>query len=92
MNNLAEMNDKMNVVHGTFRRNILVRIFARVGVWNRRRQAISQLNAMPDSLLRDLGIERHEIADVVNQTGQFAELRPTRPDEAVVVPLQKAAA
>jgi uncharacterized protein YjiS (DUF1127 family) len=92
MSNLAEMNDSINIVHGSFRRNIFVRIAGKIGVWRQRRAAIRELKAMSDSLLRDLGIERYQITDVVNQTGQFAELRPAHPDHSIVVPLQQAAA
>ena len=37
--------------------------------WHARRVAIRQLHAMPDWLLRDIGIERHQINDAVNHLG-----------------------
>ena len=92
MSNLTEMNTELNVVRGSFRRNLIRRMIGKIRVWNQRRQAVRELSAMPDSLLRDLGIERFQISDVVYQTGQFAEMRPLPKVEAVVMPLQKAAA
>ena len=80
-----------NVVHGQFQRNFLVRVVNRLQAWNRRRLAIRELQAMPDSLLRDLGIERYEIRDVVLNGGNFSQLPPRKPEPAVA-PLKKAAA
>ncbi len=37
--------------------------------WHARRVAVRQLHAMPDWLLRDIGIERHQINDAVNHLG-----------------------
>ncbi len=80
-----------NVVLGQFQRNFLVRLIHRLQAWNRRRLAIRELQAMPDSLLRDLGIERYEIRDVVLNGGDFSQLRP-RKTESAVAPLKRAAA
>lgn len=40
---------------------ILVRMIGGLRAWHRRRQANRVLQALPDYLLRDIGIERHEI-------------------------------
>jgi len=50
---------------------------------------------MSDSLLRDLGIERYQISDVINHRGDFSDLRAVKPEtifEVAVDPLHKAAA
>ncbi len=80
-----------NVVSGKFRRHFILRLIGRLKAWNRRRLAIRELQGMSDYLLRDLGIERFQIADAVKNTGEFAELRPAKADSAVA-PLKKAAA
>lgn len=80
-----------NVVSGNFRRNVFLRLVGRLKAWNRRRLAIREMQAMSDHLLRDLGIERFQIADAVNSKGEFARLQPARTDSAVA-PLKKAAA
>lgn len=48
--------------------------------WRERRQAIHDLAAMPEHLLRDIGVERHAISDVVNglQTRQRLANRTAR--------------
>lgn len=74
MSNFAQIAQPENVVKGAFRPNILVRMLHSVQAWNQRRLAIRELNAMSDSLLRDLGIERYQISDVVNRTGDFSGL------------------
>lgn len=40
--------------------------------WRNRRRAMFQLSALSDHLLKDMGISRGEISDVVNQRGDFA--------------------
>ncbi|MGI9318667.1 MAG: DUF1127 domain-containing protein [bacterium] len=95
MSNLAQIAQSENVVKGAFRRNILVRAFRRVQAWNQRRLAILELNAMSDSLLKDLGIERYQISDVVNRKGEFTGLEsivPVHQAKAAVTSLHKAAA
>ena len=61
MSNTIEMlrasDSGSNVVHGSFREGIMARIVRQIRDWNNRRQAIRQLNMMPDSLLKDIGIE-----------------------------------
>jgi uncharacterized protein YjiS (DUF1127 family) len=80
-----------NVLRGNFRKNFLVRLVARVRTWNERRKAIQTLHGMSDTLLRDLGIERYEIEDVVRRGGEYTVLKPVRKSSAVA-PLKKAAA
>ncbi len=95
MSNIANISPSKNVVKGTFRRNIVIRAWHRLSAWNQRRLAIRELNAMSDSLLRDLGIERFQISDVVNHRGEFSDLRAVKPEtifEVAVDPLHKAAA
>ena len=45
--------------------SVLGRMIGRIRAWNRRRQAIRALQALPDYLLRDIGIEQHEIMEGV---------------------------
>ena len=95
MRNLAQVKQSENVVKGSFRRNIVIRAAKRLYAWNQRRLAISELNAMSDSLLKDLGIERYQISDVVNRRGEFSGLEAIRADSTVgspAVSLHKAAA
>ena len=95
MSNLAQVKQSENVVKGSFRRNIFIRAAKRLTAWNQRRLAILELNAMSDSLLRDLGIERYQISDVVNRRGEFSGLEAIRPgvaDANPVVAVHKAAA
>ena len=95
MSNLAQVKQSENVFKGSFRRNILVRVAKRLSAWNQRRLAVLELNAMSDSLLRDLGIERYQISDVVNRRGEFSGLEAIRPEAEganPVVSLHKAAA
>ncbi len=93
MSKMAIMNNQQNVISGSFRRNWSTRVLASLKSWNMRRKAIQELNAMPDSLLNDLGIARYQIKDVVNQSGSFSKLHTaSSTSTAVVAPLSKAAA
>ncbi len=49
--------------------SVFDRMIGGLRAWRRRRQAIRVLQAMPDHLLRDIGIERHEIMEGVVQYG-----------------------
>jgi uncharacterized protein YjiS (DUF1127 family) len=91
MSNIAQMAEPENIVKGAFRPNSLVRMLQRVQAWNQRRVAIRELNAMSDSLLRDLGIERYQISDVVNRTGDFSGLERIAPVSTInsVVSLER---
>ena len=59
----------LNIVHARFRRFTFGRLWRAVVNWNARRIAIRELHAMPDNLLRDIGIERHQINYAVQQSG-----------------------
>ena len=80
-----------NVVSGKFRRPLVLRLIGRLKSWNQRRLAIRELQGMSDYLLRDLGIERFQIADAVKNSGEFTQLPAAKKDSAVA-PLKKAAA
>ena len=86
------MKTHQNVVSGSFRKGLVARLISRFGAWNQRRLAIRELEAMPDVFLRDIGIERFQIRDVVNQSAHFVALRPQSVNTADIQPLQKAAA
>lgn len=92
MNNLLQMNRRQNVVQGAFKRNAVAKYFGRLRAWNQRRLAIRELQAMPESLLKDLGIERYQIADVVNSTGSYARVQPVQVSNTTTAPLHRAAA
>lgn len=64
-----------NLLRGPFRPTRLSRLLATWRAWQQRRRAVHQLNAMSDSQLRDIGIERHRIQQAVSG---FAT-RPTPP-------------
>ena len=82
----------MNIVSGSFRKNLIIRTLSKIGSWNNRRIAIRELSAMSDSLLQDLGIQRYQIVDVVNQTGSFHQLPQVSAKSEAVTPLHQAAA
>lgn len=92
MNNLSQTNKQMNIVRGSFRKSLVARMISKVGAWNQRRVAIQELSAMPDSLLRDLGIARYQIEDAVNQSGSFHQLSQASAKIEAVIPLHKDAA
>lgn len=45
---------------------LLARAWAMLRAWHNRRIAVRELSAMPDALLRDIGIERYQIRAAVN--------------------------
>ena len=92
MSEMAKMNSQKNVVSGEFRKNWIIRMLGRLKAWHLHRKTIRELNAMSDMLLRDIGIDRYEIPDVVYQRGAFANLPTSLPKTAAVAPLNKAAA
>ena len=67
MSTTSISSDRGNVVQGRFQRSVLVRLVDRIRTWNDDRVAIRQLNALPDRLLQDIGIEREHIAEAVRQ-------------------------
>ena len=78
MNNTANMNKESNIVKGAFERGVFTRMTDKFISWNERRKAIRQLNAMSDRMLKDIGIERYEIADAVKQPRGIARLDSRR--------------
>ena len=91
-----------NVIRGLFRPTLLSRGWAALKSWRNRRIAIRELNAMPDALLRDIGIERYQIKNAVNNFAKRPDVismsGESRPDEgmsdekrAAVLQVQKAA-
>lgn len=88
-----------NIVHNRFRRAPLsrfslaplARAWAAFRGWNNRRIAIRELNAMPDALLRDIGIERYQIPDAVKHSNYPEILRLRQPKAAPTLEVKKAA-
>jgi len=81
-----------NIIHTRFRPGALSRACTALRSWNNRRMAVRELSAMPDALLRDIGIERYQIKDAVN--GAYPEifnLRNPGPAPAPVAEVKKAA-
>ncbi len=72
-------NVKNNVSKGKFRASTLERYAQQFRAWRSRRQATNQLNAMPDYLLKDVGITRGQIEEVVNYRGDFASVSRLKP-------------
>lgn len=63
-----------NITHGAFRPNLFSRMLATVKNWRNRHKAIRELNAMSDALLADIGIQRHQIKDAVNNRVARSEI------------------
>ena len=63
MNTLVEKRD--NVVFPEFRATLASRLLQRFSTWKQHRQAIRQLQSLPDYLLQDIGLERYQINDFV---------------------------
>ena len=65
------MNDiKVNqdtVVVAPFKRSVFARLIGQLRVWRDRQLTIKQLRALPDHLLRDIGVERNLIVEFVDQ-------------------------
>ena len=76
-----------NIVHGLFRPTLLSRGLAALKAWRSRNIAIRELNAMPDALLRDIGIERYQIKHAVQNFGKHPEVL-RMPDEKVAPAFQ----
>ena len=81
-----------NVVHGAFRPSLFSQAWAAVKTWRNRRTAIRELSAMPDVLLRDIGIERYQIKDAVNNFSVKPEIFRTRNENTAQAPATKKAA
>lgn len=85
MNNTVNMKENANVVHGEFRQGIAMRAFYKIKAWMERRNTIRQLNALPDRMLLDIGIERAHIRNSINSKCAFTQLvskRTGQPDAA----------
>lgn len=67
MNNIKVFSFNNNVAHGWFQHSALARLVSQIKVWNENRNAIRQLNSLPDRLLQDIGIERESISEKVAQ-------------------------
>ncbi len=85
MKKTVNIKEKVNVVHGQFRRGILVRIFHKIKMLIERRNTIRQLSALSDRMLNDIGIDRVQINSLVNRRGKFSQIissRTEKPDTA----------
>ncbi len=85
-----------NILHVPFRPTLLSRILLAVKNWRTRRLAARELRALPDALLRDIGIERYQIEEVVKGGGAQVATLPTtlygaKPVAAVKTAVKKAA-
>ncbi len=83
MKNTVNMKDNSKVVHGEFGRGLLsqvIRTFHRIQALIERKKAIRHLNTLPDRLLRDIGVERYQIHELVRTRGTLTQLaaQPTR--------------
>ncbi|MGI9310836.1 MAG: DUF1127 domain-containing protein [bacterium] len=71
-----------NVAHVAFRNplsaTILSKAWHALKDWNNRRIAVRELSAMPDALLRDIGIERYQIREVVRHGGARSQVHALR--------------
>ncbi len=74
-----------NIIHGLFRPTLISRGLAVLKKWQSRRSAVRVLSAMPDALLRDIGIERHQIKDAVHNFARRPEV-VKMPDEKITLP------
>lgn len=72
-----------NIVRGLFRPTLLSRGLAALKAWRNRRVAIRTLDAMPDALLRDIGIERYQIKDAVHNVAARPEVIRMRGEKIV---------
>ena len=82
MSNMTSNNS--NVVAGSFRRGLVARTLNRISTWNERRIAVQQLNTMSDRMLKDIGIDRSEIGQVVMRPAAFAELNTLHSESSEV--------
>jgi len=81
-----------NIIHTRFRPGALSRTWTALRSWNNRRVAIRELSAMPDALLRDIGIERYQIKDAVGGAyPEIFQLHNPGPVPAPVAEVKKAA-
>ncbi|WP_424946680.1 DUF1127 domain-containing protein [Candidatus Spongiihabitans sp.] len=77
MKNTVKMKADSNVVRGEFGRGILAqatRAFHRVRAVIERKKAIRHLNSLSDRMLRDIGVERYQIHELVRARGTLTQL------------------
>ena len=68
------MKNSATVLKGSFERGMISRLMDSFVTWNERRKTVRQLHTMSDRLLRDIGIDRHEIDVAVRRPADFAEI------------------
>ena len=90
MNNHFRNSTMNNVISAAFRPSLFARLRAAVAGWHNRRIAALQLHAMPDALLRDIGIERHQINAAVRNFGASPAPLKLRPPPATAAGVQTA--
>ena len=66
-------------------RDIPRRMIGRLKTWNRRLLTVRQLQALPDYMLRDIGIEREDIEHVVRRRVNIVPQNPGK-DASVAQP------
>ncbi len=70
--------------------SLLIHPLKAIHRWRERHKAIVRLNALDDHLLRDIGIDRHDIPDVVAQgmanLPQARDNWPIEPTQSLVPP------
>jgi uncharacterized protein YjiS (DUF1127 family) len=70
---------------------LFTKLLAAFGRWHDRRNTIRTLSGLNDHLLRDIGIDRHEIESAVRRSAGFrsagsGSVVPGRPAGAVILP------
>ncbi len=84
MNNTVNTKENANVVHGVFRRGILMRIFDKVEALIERRNTLRQLNMLSDRMLLDIGIERAHIRASLHSRNTLTQMLEKRSDQPSV--------
>lgn len=92
MKNTVNVHGSSKVVRGEFNRGFLSRMIGKIRVWNENRLAMSQLEALSDRLLQDIGIERGQIREAVTRRGVFARIAPGQAESRVRKPEVRQAA
>ena len=79
------------VVHGEFRESFPARMIGRFLAWRRRRMAVRELKALPDSVPKDIGVHRHEIEEAVRYGRNLARFQAPEAEPAPAPPKKAAA-
>ncbi len=80
----VSVNVSENIIKGEFDRSLFSRLIDQIRVWSDRRHAMRQLQAMPDRLLKDIGVQRFEISEAVKRPAGFSRfVTPATPVEKV---------